>query len=58
MKIVENVGGLIIQPTLIILKVYGIIDWSWPWVLMPFILTLSLWGLYLGLFMLIRWIIQ
>lgn len=40
----------------IVLKLVGIIDWSWWWVLSPFWIALAIWGLVvaaIGLFALI-----
>ena len=46
-------GGIgcvgVLQITFIVLKLTGLIAWSWLWVLAPLWITLVLWGVVLAL---------
>lgn len=55
-RIVDGIliGGYL---TIIILRIFNVIDWAWKWILIPFWLPLllSIAGLILGLIIIIPW---
>lgn len=49
-----NIGGTLLQIAFIVLKLCGVINWSWLWVLSPMWIGFALWFVGVVVFVLVK----